>query len=297
MLRKLRQRTRTGFYSARGDAELLRYIAGFHYLQVKHLTILTGRSLRTLQRRLLQLHRQGRLLDRLTLPADRDWLLANPNSDGFVYRLAPKGADRAKRFGFIDDGFNYNSEKRTSTLTHDLGLTVFHLLLELASRQGCWRLASWEQRRAELLDWALDAHGQRLPVNPDALFGLVNPTLPGEAIVRFYFLEFERVRQHNYADGVSALIRKCEAFEQYARQGRHQQTWGFPDFRLLVIMPTPARVENLLLKLEQSGLALRRFWLTDLGRLSLEDPTTISGKIFRTPRDYRTGALYSLAGE
>jgi hypothetical protein len=283
-----RHRKQVGGYFTAGDAELLKYLAEFHFLQPPDLEQLTGRFLHSIRRRLLALHR-ARLVDRLTPPVPQERPLPSPPA--FVYTLARRGLERAKAFGFIDERCNYNDEKKTTQLLHDLEVSRFHIGLTLAARAGHWQLSFWEQRRSQLLDWALGPAG-KLPVNPDALFALVDPGRPADRNTNYFFFELERVREHHYEAGVSALLRKAEAFERYARQGRHTEAWHFKNFRVVIVLPTPQRVRNVLAKLEEAELAFRRFWLTDLG--SLNGPAGITGQIFQTPRDFRDGALYSL---
>lgn len=283
---------RNRLYSVRGDAEVLKSLSDFHFLQPTHFEKLTGRMLHSVRRRLLQLHRSG-LVERLTLPVEREWPIGNP-PDQFVYRLSRKGLERAQGLGFADERSRFNSEKRNTLLAHELLITNFHLALELAGRAGHWQILSWEQRRAELLDRAIGQRGEPVSINPDSLFALKNPTAPPGQNSRYFFFEMVRARESKYQNGESYLIQKMRAYQLYAEQGRHKQSWGIPDFRVVVVLPTPERARNLLVKLEESKLAFKRFWLADVGSYSLDEPARIAGQIFRTPRDYQAGAVYSL---
>jgi hypothetical protein len=280
-----RQRKATGFYFTQGDADVLELLSQYHYLQPRHFQQFSHRHIVSLRRRLRQLYKTG-FVDRLTLPLERDWPVAIP-PDQFVYRLSKKGLAKAQALGFTDGDSRFDSEKRVTFLAHDLQLTDLHACLELAGKSKHLEVIGWEQRRSVLLD----SVGQ---INPDAFFGLKDLTAPEGQNCRYYFVEIERSGQAKYEAGESSLIRKCRQFQSYAEQKRQTTVWGIRDFRLLVVLPTAQRVENLCEKLEEAELGFKRFWITDARSHSLDEPTKVFGKIFRTPRDFRAGTLYSL---
>jgi hypothetical protein len=284
-----RERKVNGLYFTRGDADVLAWLGRYHFLQPVHMEILSRRHIVSLRRRLRQLHQNG-FVERLTLPLERDWPVGSP-PDQFVYCLSRKGLTRAQSLGFTDERTQFNSEKKITFLVHDLRLTTFHLCLDLAADQRGFELLTWEQRRSELQDQAIGEHGERLSVNPDALFGLKSLALQG---CRYFFLEMVNARESKYEAGESYLVRKFRAFQKYFEQKRHVAAWDIADFRVVTVLPTAERVTNLCEKLEAAGLGFKRFWLTDLTAYSLEQPEQILGKIFRTPRDFRSGTLYSL---
>jgi hypothetical protein len=65
------------------------------------------------------------------------------------------------------------------------------------------------------------------------------------------------------------------------------------NFRVITVTPTKQRALNLCQKLRKAGLAFNRFWFTDLGPISTDDPSRILEKVFFTPKDFEEGALYS----
>ena len=286
------ERAKSGsrFYFKESDAEILKRLVEYRYLQPGDLRRLTGRNLISLRRRLRQLMRQG-YLDRLTLPLEREAPIGSP-PDAFVYQLAPRGFLRAKEYGFADEDHRYTREKSNLFLAHDLLITKIHLTLELATRGTPLELVAWEQRRSVLLDWAENGSG-RLSVNPDALFGLKDREKPEEQNTTYFFLEIVRSRESDYRRGESYFMRKMQAFLAYHRQGKHTARYGISNFRVITVTPTKQRALNLCEKLQKAGFAFKRFWFTDLSPISVDEPARILEKVFFTPKDFQDGALYS----
>ncbi len=277
-------------YFKESDAELLKRLVEYRFLQPGDFERLTGRNIISLRRRLLQLVRRG-YIERLTLPLERDAPIGNP-PDAFVYQLAPRGIHKAKVYGFADDDYRSTREKSNLFLQHDLLITRIHLTLELATRGTSLGLVAWEQRRSVLLDWAEDRNG-RLSVNPDALFGLKDREKPEGQNTTYFFLEVVRSRESDYRQQDSYFMRKMRAFLAYHRQGKHSARYGIANFRVITVTPTKQRAMNLCEKLRKAGLAFKRFWFTDLGAISPEYPARILKKLFSTPKDFEEGALYS----
>jgi hypothetical protein len=97
--------------------------------------------------------------------------------------------------------------------------------------------------------------GERLSINPDAFFGMTDADRPVDRNTDYFFLEVERSRQHGYKNGESALVRKVQAYEAYARQGRHRESWGIDGFRVLVVVPTIERATNLRVTMSRADVA------------------------------------------
>jgi protein involved in plasmid replication-relaxation len=283
------ERPRSGFYFKESDAELLRRLVEYRFLQPEDFQRLTGRNLISLRRRLLQLLRHG-YIERFTLPLERDAPIGSP-PDAYVYQLKPRGVLKAKEYGFADDDYRYTREKSNLFLQHDLLLTKIHLTLELATRSAPIEIVGWEQRRAVLLDWA-DHESGRLSVNPDALFGLKDKEKPEGQNTTYCFLEVVRSRESDYQAQQSYFMRKMHAFMAYHRQGKHVARYGISNFRVITVTPTKQRALNLCEKLRNAGLTSKRFWFTDLAAVCNEDRAEILEKVFFTPQDYQDGALY-----
>jgi Replication-relaxation len=184
--------TPPAFYFTDSDAEIVKWLAAYHYLQPIHFQKLIGRNMVSLRHRLRQLHQQGQV-ERLTLPLERELLIPNP-PDQYVYFLSRKGVGLAQQLGYADEKHRYNSEKSTRLLTHDLAISSFHLTLELATRGTSLELVFWERRRGQLQDWA-ELAGERLSVNPDALFGIKNQDKPTDRSASYFFLELALARE------------------------------------------------------------------------------------------------------
>jgi len=160
-----RAEPRSSFYFKESDAEILKRLVEYRFLQPGDFQRLTGRNIISLRRRLRQLL-QCEYVERFTLPLERDAPVGSP-PDAFVYQLAPRGIIKAKEYGFADEDYRYTREKSNLFLPHDLLITKIHLAIELAARGTPLQLIAWEQRRSVLLDSAENGNG-RLSVNPDA---------------------------------------------------------------------------------------------------------------------------------
>src|SRR5258708_14285325 len=280
---------RSGFYFKDSDAEILKLLVAYGFLQPDDFVRFTGRNIISLRRRLLALVRH-RYLERLTLPLERDAPIGSP-PDAFVYHLAPRGILKAKKYGFADEDDCCVREKSNLFLLHDTLITRVHLTLELATRGTPLELVAWEQRRSVLLDWAGHGNG-RLSVNPDALFGLKNDAKPEGQNTTYFFLEVVRSRESDYREQQSYFMRKMRAFLAYYQQGKHTARYGISNFRVITVTPTKQRAVNLCHKLRNAGLASQRFWFTDLSVISPDDPARFLERVFFTSKDFCEGAVY-----
>jgi len=284
-------RPRRGFYFKDTDAELLKLLVDYRFLQPEDFVRLTKRNLVSLRRRLRQLV-HALYIERLTLPLEREAPLGNP-PDAYVYQLAARGVARARACGFADQDYRYTREKSNLFLLHDLLVTRFHLALALATQGTERELIGWEQRRSVLLDWSEGVSG-RLSVNPDAFFGVRDRAKPEGQNASYFFLEIVRSRESEYERGESNFVRKMRAFAEYYAGGRHRERYGIANFRVVTVTPTKQRAQNLCEKLREEGLGSKRFMFTDQGAIDPADSTKILGKIFLTPKDFDQGTLYSL---
>src|SRR5713226_2034443 len=273
---------RSGFYFKDSDAELLKRLVEYRFLQPGDFQRLIGRNIISLRRRLRQLL-QREYVERLTLPLEREAPIGSP-PDAFVYQLAARGVVKAKEYGFADDDYRYTREKSNLFLVHDLLITKIHLMLELATCGTAHQLIAWEQRRSVLLDWAENGNG-RLSVNPDALFGLKDREKPEGQNTTYFFLEIVRSRESEYERQQSYFMRKMEAFAAYHREGKHTSRYGIMNFRVVTVTPTKQRARNLCQRLRNEGFALKRFWFIDLNAVSLDEPKILE-KVFFTPKDF-----------
>lgn len=278
------------FYFKQSDLDLLRSLADFHFLEPDHFQKLSSRNIISIRRRLRQMFERG-YLERLKVPLEHEKGIYRLTS---VYYLAPRGLDLARQYGLADQDHRHNSEKKIRLIEHDLQISNFHLCLQLACQNGNLELISWEQRRAVLQD-SVQSKNERLSVNPDALFALTNKDKPAEQNTNYFFLEMVLARESKYENKESYFVRKMRAYFEYAKQNRHRERWGIPNFRVITIVPTYQRAVNLCSKLREVELNFKRFWFTDFSRYSLQRPEGILERIFITPKDHDESALYSFA--
>jgi hypothetical protein len=281
----------TLFYFKSSDADILKHLVAYRYLQPKHFQILTGRNIVSLRRRLRQLHENG-YVQRLSLPLAREALTASP-PDQFVYYLGRRGVDAAKHYGYADENERYNPEKKIALLIHDLTITEVHLALERAAQATPnLTLSLWEQRLTLLLD-RVEHKTEVLSVNPDAFFGLTNKDRPEGENTTYFFLEMVLARETEYAQGESYFMRKMRAYFEYYRQQKCRERWGVTNFRVITVAPTKERAQNLCRKLKDAGLLYKRYWFAAQSDV-LHDPPKILEPIFITPKDFEVGTLHSL---
>ncbi len=244
------------------DKELLKLLSEYLYLTPLQFAGLTGRPVVSMRARLRQYWRNG-LLNRTRLVESDDVEHFNPTE--CAYFFDEKGATFAAHLGYLDRP-RWRRDKSRLILTHDMAITDFHIRLHKALGK---KLTFWEQHRAVLKDYA-DANGERLAIIPDALF-----TIDDE---HSYFLEVVKSRESEYQNGESNIMRKIRAYDNY--RPRFQETWQIGDFRVVFILPTEERVQNLLEKME-AQYPHKRFWLTDEAKVN-----HILKPIFKTPKDH-----------
>ena len=271
-----------------GDVELLRRFVEFTYLRPFHLGRLSGRNLASIRRRLRQLHVQG-YLQRFRLPMALESLPANPRVEPtqWVYALNHKGVAAVQDVGLADENLRANPEKSEHQLPHDLLITSFHLAIELALRaHPSFKIHFWEQRRAVLQHRFLH-QGRESVITPDAFFIMADERQDNNA--RHFFLEVQRSRPSEYENGTSNLIRKAKAFVAY-----RQANPDGPPFRVLFVFPTLERSLNFCAAAQKAGLGLKRIWTTHTAAFSIEQADTVLAAIWRSAKDYQSGALYSI---
>jgi len=126
----------------------------------------------------------------------------------------------------------------------------------------------------------------RVPVAPDAFFGLQDPKGRTQ-----YFLEADRGTMT-----VKRFLSKLKAYAAYWQEKRHETRFGIRYFRVLTVTTSAARRENLLraavsnYEVEKIG---RMFLFTEDAALDLKRPESIFGSICTTPKGGETCSLLS----
>jgi DNA-binding transcriptional ArsR family regulator len=249
------------------DVEIFRRLAEFVFLRQKDLSELTGRSRRVVYRRLGKLKERGLVLS-LHDPEDK-WAQA-------AWCLSQKGWDKALELRLVEDSVDWEDDRSNKNLPHDLEITKFHLAL----------VATFGEKNLRWHQVGIESEG----VRPDALFAL-----NWEGKWRCFILEYENTLRRETRDGENARIAKLRQYVEYAA-GRFQEDWEFRNFRLLMVLPTAAKMLNLLERMkEDEELNHPRFWLA-----ARQDLNDVGGRIWYSPKvenpisAYHHGEGYSL---
>jgi len=224
-----------------GDCTILRLLAEFVHLQRSHVSALTRRGRKIVERRLRALE-EMEYARPLALPDDR-W-------GERAWFLTPKGWNFAWEEGWTERRIEGTLEKSSKNLRHDLEITQLHFAIRDAFADG---LTFWNQHYHRIHHrWG---RGEYDVVNPDAFF-----VLSGEKDHPFFF-ENAKVREFSYRDGESALERKMRGYAEYADEA-FKEKWDFDNFRVLVFFPTAERAANFREKMRKAGGALstKRFF-------------------------------------
>jgi hypothetical protein len=254
-------------YTRKSDADILKAFANYQFLTVELAAQVLQRNEIAVRRRLRNLF-EGGILNRVTASGERS--LPHLSPEPFVYFLDEKGGTQAAGLGYLPSPRWIESKSRM-TVSHDLEITKFHLVLEKKLHEQGFIL-NWKQWRGELKD---QADGSA--IIPDAYF-----TFNDDA----FFLEVVKANESEYHNGESNIERKFALYNSYRE--RFREKYGMDDFRVLWVLPTKERVLRLLAKIEDR-LPYRRFYLTDEESYQ----KNILGKIWWTPRDFRE-ATYSI---
>ena len=194
-----------------------------------------------------------------------------------IHYPAQKAFDLALDEGWLSHRVQVE-ERTPKNIPHDRIITRFHLALW--RHFGDERLR-WSQHYYNLHDrWGQQDEEH---IYADALFYLEraapSPDYPT------FFVEVENTKQAKYdARGLSARIRKAEAYMTYYERGLFQEKFHAPDFRVIYIVGTARKAEHLAETLRKTpGIDPMKFWITDFaGAYSSPE-----AKVYLTPRNKR----------
>jgi hypothetical protein len=150
-----------------------------------------------------------------------------------AYGLTDSGVKQAFREGFATDSTKSFRGHALRTIEHELMISKFHLELAKRARAHAWDLR-WRQNRLD-----------KSAVRPDALFCLNG---------NYFFLEMERAKLGDYRDGRPSIVGKLEAYRAYYDSTDCEKDFGFRKFRVVTVMRTAKRMENLTRALMSAGL-------------------------------------------
>jgi hypothetical protein len=267
----------------KNDDQLLRYLVDFYYLKPSQLAELVGRPRRKVQQRLRMLRsgrvRDGKFVEGLSLTRSLPQPFSRFGEE--VWYLTQSAWDYAyEAKGWISELVHANDEKSVMKLPHDLLISDYHMLLYRTFGEKL----IWSQHRYVVYERFGPAPDDK--IYADAFFYLDNATsFPS------FFLEIENSAENKYdSEGRSSRVRKCESYVKFLESGAFEEKFRYPDFRVILLVPSPREARNFAAKLHKLGGALdsSKFWITDFERAFSSDPYG-----YITPKDYEQ-RTYSL---
>lgn len=151
-----------------------------------------------------------------------------------VVGLTDSSVSQAFREGWATNSTKSFRGHALRTVEHEIKISEFHIALDEFAEQNGWTI-QWRQRQ-------LDKNS----VRPDALFSLNG---------HYFFLEMERAKLGNYRDGKPQILRKLAHYRDYHDSVACERDFGFRAFRVITVMRTPERVDNLLILMKTAGLS------------------------------------------
>jgi hypothetical protein len=246
-----------GFQFTERDAEIVNYVHELRLATIDHLSVLTNRSKKALERRLPKL-RTNRYIKRL-----------RPRPHKGLYILGPKGVQVLINAGYAPEEIarrrRREAEWKDLTIPHAELVSSIHAKLLLFSRTSRIRLIEWKHDQPALWDSVETSLG-RLPIRPDAHFVLSDSTRPGGNHDVHFFLEADVGTMSH-----SRVALKIKAYAAYHQQQIHAVRFGFPRFEVAIISQTAARAERLRSQLHgwMSSAQRRAYHVLSLNEFSM----------------------------
>lgn len=274
-----------GFKLVSGDLEIFKLIYEYRLLRREHLSALTGRPGKRLHRRLFKLAQNG-YLSTIRLPQQKH-----------IYGLGRAAQPVLVEQGIAEEGILAlrlrTHELKELFLKHEMMIVDIHAMLSLAGREQDLKLIAWQEGR-ELFDsvFVTDPGGiSKLPIRPDSFFSLEDSRRPVGANRAHFFLEADR------SSATHTRFRdKIRAYWHYLDQGLHMKKFKIRNFRVITVTLTQQRARNLC-DLAASILPerARKYYLfTSLKNFSLENPVSILGSVYLSPKAGEPDARYPL---
>jgi hypothetical protein len=233
----------TGFQFNERDAEIVHYVYQLRVATLDHLSALTDRSQKTLERRVPKL-RDERYLVRL-----------KPRPHKGLYVVGPEGVSVLIEGGYapidLAEKRRRQMEWKDLMIPHALLLASIHTKLLLLSRHGPITLDDWRHDEPGMWDSVETQHDGKLPVRPDAYFVLRAAEKPSHRL--HFFLEADvGTMSHN------RIMQKVAAYAAYHQQQRHVAKFGIDYFQVAIVTQTKARADNLRAELHPAMSAAQR---------------------------------------
>jgi len=249
----------TRFQFTDRDAEIVNYVYQLRVATLDHLAALTGRSYKTLERRVPKL-RNERYLRRL-----------KPRPHKGLYVIGSESVPVLIEGGYAPDDLaerrRRENEWKDLTIPHALLVASIHSKLLILSRRSPIKLTLWQHEDASLQDTVQTPIDGKLPVRPDAYFILQHTGRPAGRNTEHFFLEADTGTMSH-----TRIALKIKAYAAYHQQQRHVAKFGMNYFQVAIITNTRARAENLKAELhrEMSAAQQRAYHFIPFEDLTLE---------------------------
>jgi len=270
-----------------GDVEILAWVYECRRVTIDQLVALTGRSEKTLYRRLAKLSAEKYLHRKREFPVEKYvYTIGRGATDALIdYEVALDKAEIDKRIRLRE---NTNLFRK-----HEFMLTDIHIALELASRTSPIKLSYWTEGK-ELHDSVMvyeNGELKKLPVRPDAFFVLSDTRLPEEKNRRAFFLEADRSTTTS-----KRFQRKIKGYAAYFEQGLNIKKYKFRTGRVVTITGTEGRAAFLS---EASREVLdkdvaRFYYFASMKYFDAANPNYVFDDILMSARDFDTDIRYAL---
>jgi hypothetical protein len=275
------------------DIEILKQVYQYRFLNSDHIrALMDGHNNKAISQRLTKLYRAG-YLDRPIEQVRLYYKYEQQGSSPIIYALGKRGAKILSENGYqlIDalDWTRKNQEIRERTLLHDLGVANFGVCLKLAIEKAPnTQLLYWYQDRQdrEKIQDQVILDNKKQTIIPDAVFRIQYPK--GRPL---FFLEYYREILTN---NTRYLKEKLLRYSHYYNQKRHTKKYEAKHFRVITLVPTKDRAENLINLIKQlkiKELDDWKFWFVCIEDVDINKPQTILKPIFREPDDKKGHSL------
>jgi hypothetical protein len=249
----------SGFQFTERDAEIVNYVYQLRVATLDHLSALTNRSYKTLERRVPKL-RDERYLRCL-----------KPRPHKGLYVIGSEGIPILIEGGHASDELAERRRRENEwsdlTIPHALLVSSIHTKLLLLSRLNPIKLVLWQHEHASLQDTVQTASDGKLPIRPDAYFVLHHTGRPAGRNKEHFFLEADTGTMSH-----TRIALKIKAYAAYHQQQRHIAKFGMNYFQVAIITNTRARAENLKVELHRgmSAAQQRAYHFIALEDLTIE---------------------------
>lgn len=272
------------------DKEILFLAYDYRFIDSKIIRALTEGSDQVITRRLQKLYHAG-YLDRPREQVRK--MISRTGKPHYVYGLADAGAEALK--ANMEEGtFNHSNWSKNNRdaseryIDHVLMITKFRATLTLALKDSKnFHFSEWQQHdlREEVIIQDGFIKKQKGFIIPDAFFALKDPKSR-----MIFFLEADRSTTTN-----KRYLNKLRAYWHFWKSGKHIGKYGNKGFRVLTITLSDQRRNNLrdiARQADDNKSGSFMFWFANENDYQLDDPKSILKKIWTTPADDKTHALF-----